>query len=68
MFGQKNSGARELRAGRRAVLIVARSDATTLFDFVKEALDEIAGSVEMRTEADWVVAIGPAIVFAAIGN
>jgi len=28
-----------------------------LFDFVEEALDEIAGSVEMRTEADWIVAI-----------
>jgi hypothetical protein len=41
----------------RGELIVARSDATTLFDFVKEALDEIAGSVEMRTEADWIVAI-----------
>jgi hypothetical protein len=41
----------------RGELIVARSDATALFDFVKEALDEIAGSVKMRTEADWIVAI-----------
>jgi hypothetical protein len=36
---------------------VARCDPTALFDFVEEAFDEIVGSVEIRAEADWRVAI-----------
>jgi hypothetical protein len=38
-------------------LVVARCDATTLFDLVEEAFNEVAGSVEIRTEADWLVAV-----------
>ena len=38
-------------------LVVVRCGPTTLLDLVEEAFDEVAGSVEIRTEADRTVAI-----------
>jgi hypothetical protein len=37
--------------------VVASCDPTTLLDPVKEPFDQVAGSVEIRTEADRIVAI-----------
>src|ERR1700683_5768908 len=38
-------------------LVVARRDPTTLLDSIEEPCDLVAGTVEIRTEADRVVAI-----------
>jgi hypothetical protein len=38
-------------------LVVTSSDPPTLFDFVEEPLDQVAGTVKIRAEADWVIAI-----------
>jgi hypothetical protein len=38
-------------------LVVPRCDPTALVDPVEEAFDEVAGSIEVRTEADRFVAI-----------
>jgi hypothetical protein len=38
-------------------LVVARSDPAAVFDLVEEPLDQIAGPIERRTEADRVFAI-----------
>jgi hypothetical protein len=37
--------------------VVASCDPTTLLDPVKEPFDQVAGSVEIRAEADRIVAI-----------
>ena len=38
-------------------LVVARCDPTTLLDPVEEAFDDIAGSVEVWAETDWLIAV-----------
>ena len=38
-------------------LVVARCDSTTLFDPVEEAFDPVAGAVEIRAEANWILAV-----------
>jgi hypothetical protein len=49
------------RAGQNQVirrkLVAARRDQPTLFNLIEESFDQIAGSVEMRAEADRLVAI-----------
>jgi hypothetical protein len=36
----------------RRELVIARRDPPTLFDFIEEPFDQVAGSVEMLAEAD----------------
>jgi hypothetical protein len=36
----------------RCELVIARRDAPTLLDLVKEALDEVSGAIEVWAEAD----------------
>jgi hypothetical protein len=38
-------------------LVVTSSSPSTLLDLVEEPLDQVAGTVEIRAEADWVIAI-----------
>ena len=51
--------------------VVARCNATTLFDPVEEPLDPVRVAVEMRAVADWVAAVlfggdvGPTCIFMA---
>jgi hypothetical protein len=37
--------------------VVARRDPPTLFDFIEEPFDQVAGAVEVRAEADGLIAI-----------
>jgi len=41
----------------RRELAIARRDPPTLFDLIEEPFDQVAGSVQMRAEADRLVAI-----------
>jgi hypothetical protein len=41
----------------RGLFVIASCDPTTLLDPVKEPFDRVAGSVEIRAEADRIVAI-----------
>ena len=38
-------------------LVVARADPPTPFYLVEKPLDQVAGTVEIRAEADWAIAI-----------
>jgi len=42
-------------------LVVARCNPMTVLDLVKEPLDQVAGAIEMRAEADELAAIRPHI-------
>ena len=59
-MAQAQPDASELDHGeeRRAELVVARGDASVIFEFVEEALDEVALLVEPGAEADRTFAIG----------
>jgi hypothetical protein len=50
---------RELDEGKvvSGEFVVARCDPTAMLDFVEETFDEVAGSIEVWTEADRLVAI-----------
>ncbi len=41
----------------RTAFVITRCDAPEVFDFVEEALDGITGFVEVRTEADRMLAV-----------